>query len=49
MSQAESIRRFTVLPVDWTEEAGLLTPSLKLKRTLVMQEFRREVAALYES
>jgi long-chain acyl-CoA synthetase len=49
VSQAEAIRRFTLLPVDWTEEAGLLTPSLKLKRTLVMQEFRREVAALYES
>ena len=32
VSQAESIRRFTMLPVDWTEEAGQLTPSLKLKR-----------------
>ncbi len=49
VSQAESIRRFTVLPVDWTEESGLLTPSLKLKRALVMSEFRREVGELYES
>ena len=49
VSQAESIRRFSVLPVDWTEESGLLTPSLKLKRALVMHEFRREVADLYES
>jgi long-chain acyl-CoA synthetase len=48
VSQAESIRRFSVLPVDWTEESGELTPSLKLKRNVVMREFRREVQALYE-
>ncbi len=47
VSQAESVRRFRVLPVDWTEEGGHLTPSLKLKRALVMQDFRREVEALY--
>ena len=48
VSQAESIRKFTILPVDWTEEAGQLTPSLKLKRTVVTGEFRREVDDLYQ-
>ena len=48
VSQAESIRRFASCPGDWTEEAGQLTPSLKLRRTVVMREFRREVDALYE-
>ena len=48
VSQAESIRRFAVLPVDWTEETGELTPSLKLRRNVVMREFRREIQALYE-
>ena len=48
VSQAESIRRFAVLPVDWTEEAGELTPSLKLRRNVVMREFRREIADLYD-
>ena len=48
VSQAESIRRFTVVPDDWTEEAGQLTPSLKLRRSVVMSELRREVDALYE-
>ncbi|WP_425576939.1 AMP-dependent synthetase/ligase [Nocardioides caeni] len=48
VSKAESIRKFTVLPADWTEDAGQVTPSLKLKRTVVMREFRREIAALYE-
>jgi long-chain acyl-CoA synthetase len=47
VSQAESIRRFTILPVDWTEEGGQLTPSLKLRRSVVTHEFRREIEGLY--
>jgi long-chain acyl-CoA synthetase len=47
VSKAESIRKFRILPEDWTEEGGQLTPSLKLKRNVVMREFREEVAALY--
>ncbi|MBY9073776.1 AMP-dependent synthetase/ligase [Nocardioides sp. WL0053] len=47
VSQAESIRKFTILPVDWTEEGGQLTPSLKLKRNVVSREFRADVEALY--
>jgi len=49
VSKAESIRKFTILPHVWTEEGGQLTPSLKLKRTVVMREQRDEVAALYRS
>ncbi|MGD9959678.1 AMP-dependent synthetase/ligase [Nocardioides sp.] len=47
VSKAESIRKFTILPMDWTEETGELTPSLKLKRNVVMRAFRDDVAALY--
>jgi long-chain acyl-CoA synthetase len=47
VSKAESIRKFTILPDEWTEEGGQLTPSLKLKRNVVMREFRDDVAALY--
>lgn len=47
VSKAESIRKFTILPHDWTEEAGQVTPSLKLKRNVVMRESRDEIAALY--
>ncbi len=47
VSQAEAIRKFAILPVDWTEEAGQLTPSLKLKRTVVTSQFRHEVDDLY--
>ncbi len=49
VSKAESIRKFTILAEDWTEEGGQLTPSLKLKRSVVMREFRDDVAALYFS
>jgi long-chain acyl-CoA synthetase len=49
VSKAESIRKFSILPDAWTEEGGQLTPSLKLKRNVVMREFRDEVAALYGS
>jgi long-chain acyl-CoA synthetase len=48
VSKAEAIRRFAILPVDWTEEGGQLTPSLKLKRSVVMQEFAKDVEALYD-
>ena len=47
VSQAESIRRYAVLPVEWTEEGGQLTPSLKLKRNVVMRECKDEIAGLY--
>ncbi|MCW2760017.1 MAG: AMP-dependent synthetase and ligase [Marmoricola sp.] len=47
VSQAESIRRFAILPDAWTEEGGQLTPSLKLKRGVVMREHRDDVDALY--
>jgi long-chain acyl-CoA synthetase len=47
VSKPESIRKFAVLPGDFTEENGYLTPSLKLKRNIVMKDFAAEVEALY--
>ncbi len=47
VSKAEAIRKYTVLPVEWTEERGQLTPSLKLKRDVVMREHRDDVADMY--
>ena len=47
VSNAEAIKKFTILPVDWTEEGGQLTPSMKLKRNVVMKEYASEVDALY--
>jgi long-chain acyl-CoA synthetase len=47
VSKAEAIRRFTILAAVWTEEDGHLTPSLKLKRDVVMRQHRDDVDALY--
>jgi long-chain acyl-CoA synthetase len=47
VSRPESIRRFAVLPVDFTQEAGHLTPSMKLRRMAVMRDFAAEVEQLY--
>ncbi len=47
VSQAESIRKFVILPADWTEEGGELTPSLKVRRNVVLAKFRADVARLY--
>lgn len=47
VSRAESIRKFVVLPVDFTEEGGHLTPSLKLKRDAILRDFEAEIEELY--
>ncbi|HZE48519.1 MAG TPA: long-chain fatty acid--CoA ligase [Jatrophihabitantaceae bacterium] len=47
VSKAESIRKFTILPFDWTEATGQLTPSMKLKRNVVQKECADDIAALY--
>jgi long-chain acyl-CoA synthetase len=47
VSQAESVRKFTILPGQFTEESGHLTPSLKLKRNVVVRDFEAEIEAIY--
>ncbi len=47
VSQAESIRTFRILAHPFSEEQGLLTPSLKLKRKAIEAAYAREVEALY--
>jgi long-chain acyl-CoA synthetase len=49
VSHAESIKKFAILGSDFTEENGMLTPSLKLKRSVVMKEYDDEVEKLYAS
>ncbi|MFJ7157952.1 AMP-dependent synthetase/ligase [Streptomyces sp. NPDC101118] len=48
VSRAEGIRTFRVLAEPFTEEGGLLTPSLKLKRRAIEKAYASEVAALYQ-
>ena len=47
VSHAESIRKFRILPVDFTEDTGELTPTLKVKRKVVTEEFAHDIEAIY--
>jgi long-chain acyl-CoA synthetase len=46
-STAESIRKFAILPNDLTEKSGHLTPSLKIKRNVVSEDFNYLVEDIY--
>jgi long-chain acyl-CoA synthetase len=47
VSRAEGIRRFRVLPGDFTEQNGYLTPSLKVRRNLIVKDFSGDIESLY--
>ncbi|SDS44389.1 long-chain acyl-CoA synthetase [Paraoerskovia marina] len=47
VSRAESIRAFTILGTDFTIENDYLTPSMKVKRNLVVRDFADDIDALY--
>ena len=47
VSRAEAVRRFRVLPGDFTEQSGYLTPSLKVRRNLIVKDFAADIEALY--
>jgi long-chain acyl-CoA synthetase len=47
VSHAESIRKFRILPVDFTEDTGELTPTMKVKRNVVAEKFAAEIEAIY--
>ncbi|WP_326723000.1 AMP-dependent synthetase/ligase [Streptomyces sp. NBC_00243] len=49
VSRAESIRRFALVAGEFTEDNGLLTPSLKVKRHAVTAAYADEIEALYGS
>lgn len=47
VSKAESIRKFIILPTDFTIAGGHLTPKLSLKRHVVAKEFAKEIEELF--
>jgi long-chain acyl-CoA synthetase len=48
VSHAESIRKFRILPVDFTEDTGELTPTMKVKRSVVAEKFASDIEAIYQ-
>lgn len=49
LSDHEKIRAFKLLPRDFSQEQGELTPTLKLRRHIIAQRYRSEIAALFGS
>jgi long-chain acyl-CoA synthetase len=47
VSNAEAIKKFRILPVDFTEISGELTPTLKLKRNVVVKTFAEDIENIY--
>ncbi|MGX1161547.1 long-chain acyl-CoA synthetase [Arthrobacter sp. SLBN-100] len=47
VSQAEAIKSFRIVPADFTEASGHLTPSMKVKRAQVMKDFETVIEDMY--
>jgi len=46
-SHPEQVKKFTLLPQEWTIDTGELTPSLKIKRKVIEQKFSKEIEQMY--
>jgi long-chain acyl-CoA synthetase len=47
VSRAESIRKFVILPEDFTEAGGHMTPKFSIKRGAILNDFADDIEALY--
>jgi len=47
LAQVETIKKFTVLPDEWTQESGELTPTQKVKRRVINEKFADKIDAMY--
>jgi long-chain acyl-CoA synthetase len=47
VSRVEAIKRFTILPTEWTPDSEELTPTLKLKRRVIHDKYSEEIEGLY--
>ena len=47
LADFEMLKRFLVVPDEWTQDSGVLTPSGKLKRRVILERYREEIASLY--
>jgi len=47
LANFETIKRFRLVPDEWTVDSGELTPSMKLRRRVIAQKYVREIADFY--
>ena len=47
LARPERVRRFTLLPAEWTTQSGELTPSMKRRRRVIVDRYAKEIEELY--
>ena len=47
LGQVEKIKQFRLLPSEWSQETGELTPTLKIKRRIISAKFSSEIESMY--
>src|SRR5690606_12460694 len=47
VASVEQIKKYVVVPDEWTPDSGEVTPSLKLKRRVVLEKYADEIEAMY--
>ena len=47
LSRPERVRRFALLPAEWTAQSGELTPSQKRRRSVIVDRYAKEIEELY--
>ena len=47
LARPEQVRRFTLLPAEWTAQSGELTPSMKRRRRVITDRYAKEIEQLY--
>lgn len=48
LSKAENVMRFEILADEWTQDNGLLTPTLKVKRSKISKKYADLIQAMFE-
>ncbi len=48
-NQVEQIKKFELLPFEWTIDGGELTPTLKLKRKVIMEKYKNAIERIYSN
>jgi long-chain acyl-CoA synthetase len=47
LARPERVRRYTLLPAEWTAQSGELTPSMKRRRRVIVDRYAKEIEELY--
>ena len=47
LARVQAIKKFTILPADLSIEGGELTPTMKVKRKVVNEKYKKEIESMY--